>query len=295
MKLNKHIAAAGLLTLTLAAQAATVHGGYIGQIHGTVSGNDEGLVLIGDQQVNVGDSLTGTFSFDSLLPIQAPALGLPILSPTGDKVTIYKNASTPSFLNIVGASQTLDASSLLSGPIVVPTPSPTAPAVNALSAELNRFSVVNAPTLTCPAACENITVTRTRFGTPGPFGAVESLNIKYITGVTLPPSDLNNQLLLVNPGLVFTPQPVSSSGLVTSVSIDLFYDQALAGTELPDLSALSNFKVGRATLNLSNGAGVFATLQKISPVPEPSTWALMGLGLGLVGLGAMTRRKNRVA
>jgi hypothetical protein len=296
MRLNKHIAAAGLLTISIGAQAATIQGGYMGQIDGTASGNDLGLVLIGDQKVNVGDSLTGMFSFDSLLPIQAPSLVVPFPSPTSDKVTVYKNANTSSILNIVGTPNLPSFPYASSGGVllpVVPAPASTPPAVNALSTELNGFSVVNAPTLTCPAACENITVTRTRFGTPGPYGAVESLNIKYLSGVTLAPIDLNNQLLLVNPGLVFTPQPVSPSGVVTSVSIDLFYDQALAGTELPDLSALSNFKVGRATLNLSNGAGVFATLQKISPVPEPSAWTLMGLGL--VGLGAMTRRKNRVA
>jgi len=304
MRLNKYIAAAGLLTISIAAQAATIQGGYIGQIDGTASGNDLGLILIGDKKVNVGDSLTGLFSFDSLLPIQAPSLVVPFPSPTSDKVTVYKNANTSSILNIVGTPNLPSFPYASSGGVflpVVPAPAPTPPAVNALSTELNGFSVVNAPELTCPAACENITVTRTRFGTPGPFGAVESLNIKYITGVTLNtggfgtllPGTFNDLQSQVNPVLVFTPQPVSPSGVVTSVSIDLFYDQALAGTELPDLSALSNFKVGRATLNLSNGAGVFATLQKISPVPEPSAWTLMGLGL--VGLGAMTRRKNRVA
>jgi PEP-CTERM motif len=258
---TKVIFGATLAVAALSAQAAAVQASYSAQIDGWASSHEN--LYIGNHLIAQGDSLEGLISFDKALPGETN----PLLSPN---VTLYRNSTSLTFPPIGNFS-----APNLSGVIIAPTP-PLA--VNYLTADLAGDAVVGMPTLSCPDACTFLSATRTQLGAGGAYGAAELLSITY----RVPPSS------------PFYTQPGSSSNHaeVSSITLDLYFDQILSGTTLPEAEALTGFKVGRVTLDLSNGAGVFATIHKVSAVPEPSTLGLSALGIA--GLMAAVRRAKRM-
>lgn len=78
---------------------------------------------------------------------------------------------------------------------------------------------------------------------------------------------------------------------VSSIDLDFFYGGKLSGSALPGQINFSDLRVGQVTLNLSNGAGVLARFDSISTpaVPEPQTWALMVVGLCVMGAVRQSR------
>ena len=266
--MTKALAATGLTAVAMAAQAATIEASYVGQITGTASLNDTGTVFIGSQSVQINDLLTGVLSFDDQLPKVTPSSWAP-------NVTTYRNDSSitsaipPGELTFFGAST--------GGTVIVPTSTiQTPPPVNVVSAALNGTLILGTPSLSCPEACNNLSVTREQLAQPMFNGAVEVLTFSY--GVAS-----------YGTGGLFTVQQPANQ--VRSIQFSFFYDQPLAGTGLPNANALGSFKQGQITLNMGNGAGVFATIQSLSPVPEPSTWALGALGL--IGLAWARQRKTK--
>jgi PEP-CTERM motif len=262
MHQTKIILGATLAVAALSAQAAAVQAIYTAQIDGWASSHEN--LYIGDHLIAQGDSLEGLISFDKALPGETN----PLLSPN---VTLYRNSTSLTFPPIGNFS-----APNLGGVILAPTP-PLA--VNYLTADLAGASVVGMPIQSCPDACTFLSATRTQLGTGGAYGAVELLSFTY----RVPPSS------------PFYTRPVNPSdhAEVSSITLDLYFDQALSGTTLPDADALTGFKVGRVTLDLSNGAGVFATIHKVSAVPEPSTLGLSALGIA--GLMGAVRRSKRTA
>ncbi|TBO33921.1 PEP-CTERM sorting domain-containing protein [Aquabacterium lacunae] len=266
MTFKKAVVATGAMAMAWAAQAATVEASYVGQITGTASLNETGTVLIGDQTVQINDLLTGVLSFDDQLPREAPSFWAP-------NVTTYRQSS--SIASVIQTGESLFASASTSGSVTIPTSTiPLPPPVNVVSASLNATSIVGTPSLSCPEACNLLTVTREKLAQPTPFGAVEVLSFSY--GVSSYGTG----------GLCTTSLPANQ---VSSIQFSFYYDQPLQGTGLPNAQTLAAFKQGEITLNMGNGAGVFASIQSLSPVPEPSTWALSALGL--VGLALVRHRK----
>jgi hypothetical protein len=98
------------------------------------------------------------------------------------------------------------------------------------------------------------------------------------------------------------------NGLPLGALFLLFLDQgpspanltALTSTAIP-LSPLdpASFDTAKASYFMPRPGGAFeqyeASLNAISAVPEPSTWAMMILGFGVVGLVAYRRSKKQVA
>lgn len=269
MTLTKALLATGSMAMVFAAQAATVQANYVGQITGTASLNEQGIVLIGDQVVQINDLLTGTLSFDDQLPREAPSFWAP-------NVTTYRHSLFP-IASAIPPGQSFFTGVTMPGTVIVPTSTIMPPSpVNVVSASLNGTSIVGTPTLSCPEACNSLTVTREQLAQPLFNGAVEVLTFSY--GVSS-----------YGTGGLFTVQPLANQ--VQSIEFSFYYDQPLVGTGLPNANALGSFKQGQITLNMGNGAGVFASVQSLSPVPEPSTWALSALGL--VGLAWARQRKSK--
>jgi PEP-CTERM motif len=266
MTFKKAMVATGAMVMAWAAQAATIEASYVGQITGTASLNETGTVLIGGQTVQINDLLTGVMSFDDQLPREAPSFWAP-------NVTTYRQSSL--IAPVIPPGESLFASALTSGTVTIPNSTiPSPPPVNVVSAFLNGTSIVGTPSLSCPEACNRLTVTREKLAQPTPFGAVEVLNFSYGVGS------------YGTGGLFTTSLPANQ---VSSIQFSFYYDQPLVGTGLPNAQTLASFKQGQITLNMGNGAGVFASIQSLSPVPEPSTWALGALGL--VGLALVRNRK----
>lgn len=70
------------------------------------------------------------------------------------------------------------------------------------------------------------------------------------------------------------------------------------GTHLSPFAALAPFSMTEATqLNLIAGGSVtgFSQNMQSGAIPEPSTWAMLGIGFGLMGLVAWTRRGPRLS
>lgn len=267
MTFKTAMVATGAMVMALAAQAATVEASYVGQITGTASLNETGTVLIGGQTVQINDLLTGVMSFDDQLPREAPSFWAP-------NVTTYRHSSSL-IAPVIPTGESLFASASTSGTVTIPSSTiPSPPPVNVVSAFLNGTSIVGMPSLSCPQACNSLTVTRETLAQPTPFGAVEVLNFSYGVGS------------YGTGGLFTTSLPANQ---VSSIQFSFYYDQPLVGTGLPNAQTLASFKQGQITLNMGNGAGVFASIQSLSPVPEPSTWALGALGL--VGLALVRHRK----
>jgi hypothetical protein len=73
---------------------------------------------------------------------------------------------------------------------------------------------------------------------------------------------------------------------------------SFAGTNLSPFSAAGPFSMSEsATLGLRGGASItgFNESMESSAIPEPSTWALLALGFGILGFTAFRKRRAQLA
>ena len=86
-------------------------------------------------------------------------------------------------------------------------------------------------------------------------------------------------------GFQSTVQPADTFTVLNAASLSGAFANAASGARLTTTDGLGSFLV--------NYSGLAVTLSSFQPVPEPSTWTLLGLGgLALLALRARHRRQG---
>ena len=96
-------------------------------------------------------------------------------------------------------------------------------------------------------------------------------------GGTLTLNFVNNFGNTVSPTTVFT--------VLTANSLTGVFNNAVNGTRLTTLDGSGSFLVNFSATNLT------LSNYQVTPIPEPSTWALLISGLGVIAVSAWRRRK----
>ena len=121
-----------------------------------------------------------------------------------------------------------------------------------------------------------------RLASFSPLNPVDGPNMIYLNGLLVDPSFINS--FTANTGfddLVETRSIALDSSFFAALSTG---NVSLNGTRLSEGSGYGSFQVDFLRLDVTNGV--------TAPVPEPSAWALMLIGFGLIG-GAMRARNRR--
>lgn len=64
-----------------------------------------------------------------------------------------------------------------------------------------------------------------------------------------------------------------------------------SGFVVPNTQLAGNYYVNIFGTAVGSAGGMYAAALSVSPVPEPSTWGMMGLGIGVLGFAMSRRRK----
>jgi hypothetical protein len=88
---------------------------------------------------------------------------------------------------------------------------------------------------------------------------------------------VNNFGTTVSPSTTFT--------VLTANSLAGAFNNAANGTRLTTLDGSGSFLVNFSATNLT------LSNYQVTPIPEPSTWALMVAGLGVIAVSAWRRKK----
>jgi hypothetical protein len=88
-------------------------------------------------------------------------------------------------------------------------------------------------------------------------------------------------------------------GLLATPTVDLFVNGALDGSTTAGAfvdNSANNLRIGVDSNGANNFSGVIANAEITASVPEPATWAMMGLGFAAVGYAGLRRSsKSRAA
>jgi hypothetical protein len=84
---------------------------------------------------------------------------------------------------------------------------------------------------------------------------------------------------------------------------DLFPFAVTLGGSSPDQATLTAVGIGAGphfirvtgTIAPTSGGGSYGGVLNIGPIPEPATWAMMIVGMGMVGFGLRMRRRTAAA
>jgi hypothetical protein len=156
---------------------------------------------------------------------------------------------------------------------------------NHVTLSLNGTQVVAPPAANAGSCspfdllCSSLPVVMVRYAGPVVVGPTDKLTLHYaLPGVS-------------NGGL----SPIGGGEVrVSSVDLDFFYSGELSGNALPAQIDFGALRFAQLTLNLSDGTGVLARIDAISPsaVPEPQVWTLMVMGLFAVGAACQVRQRR---
>ncbi|MFT3857321.1 MAG: PEP-CTERM sorting domain-containing protein [Aquabacterium sp.] len=151
---------------------------------------------------------------------------------------------------------------------------------NHITMSLNGLSIVKAPAADASNCsfldplCTLLPVAIERSSSTTSAGVTDMLTLRYV-----PP---------VDPLALFV---FNGPVRVASLAMTFSFSPALSGVALPTDVKLDDLRFALLTLNLSDGSGVFATIESISAssVPEPSAVAMFALGV----FGVVMRQRHR--
>jgi hypothetical protein len=225
----------------------------------------------------------------------------PLASSSGSAPPIYNNSNALASVNesinlttgLTGVTETLTTGILTSNASGTGTSAQATATVNNLA-----FSLGTGPFLASLLGLNATTIQS--FSQANSIGGLDASGMTTIEGLTLTGSALGG--LAIDGSLFVNPAPntvlFSGGGLSIILNEQTAFGDGITGTGIETNAiriAFNDFPIGTGLKNgnvIIGNSRAFASIGQAAAVPEPSTWAMLLLGFGAIGVSLRRRRAD---